>query len=197
MRIKLRKNTLRFFSNLFLFIISLILSFFIWLYVSTGNVEKKILNLELIPSVNDNLCIVSYSPVNITINVEAKKRQIIVLAFSKAYVDIRYDVGRYSFTLDENNIKFPIYVGKINFFVMGNNELNIEIDSLIEKKVKVLMIQGVGSEPDSVKLIGPKRLIGNVSTVIPDSIPDIGKTTTITLGEKLIRVIPNTVKVTP
>lgn len=197
MKIKLRKNAGRFFSNFLFFIISFIFTFFLWFYIVTGNVEKKIMNLKLIPRLKDKLCIISYSPDKITINVEGKKRQILLLSFSKSYIDINYNTGKFTITLDESNIKFPLFIGKVSFFVMGNNELNIEIDSLIEKKVKVLMIQGLGSEPDSVKLIGPKKLIGNLNFVIPDSIPDVGKTTTITLGEKIIKVIPNTVKVTP
>ncbi len=197
MRFKIKKNIGKFFSNLFFFLISLIFSFLLWFYVVTGNIEKKTLNMDIIPRVKDKLCVVSYTPTKITINVEAKKRQIILLSLSKSYIDINYDVGKYNLLLDESNIKFPIYIGKVNFFVMGDNEMNVEIDSLIEKKVKVLMIQGLSSEPDSVRLIGPKKLIGNVTAVLPDSVPDVGKTTTITLGEKIIKVIPNTIRIIP
>jgi len=193
--VKLRKNIGKFFSNLALFINSLIIGFSLWFYVVTGSIEKKILNIHIVPKVGKKLCILSYSPESIMINVECKKRQIILLSFVDAYINLNNDVGKYTITLDESNIKFPVFIGKINFFVMGNNEMNFEIDSLIEKKVKVVMIQGLGSEPDSVILLGPKRLIGNVSVVIPDSVPEKGKTTTITLGEKLIKVIPNTIKI--
>uniref|UniRef100_A0A7C4UGN3 YbbR-like domain-containing protein n=1 Tax=candidate division WOR-3 bacterium TaxID=2052148 RepID=A0A7C4UGN3_UNCW3 len=193
--VKLRKNIGKFFSNLALFINSLIIGFSLWFYVVTGSIEKKILNIHIVPKVGKKLCILSYSPESLMINVECKKRQIILLSFVDAYINLNNDVGKYTITLDESNIKFPVFIGKINFFVMGNNEMNFEIDSLIEKKVKVVMIQGLGSEPDSVILLGPKRLIGNVSVVIPDSVPEKGKTTTITLGEKLIKVIPNTIKI--
>ncbi len=195
MKIRIKRNIIRFFQNLLFFIISLIISLLIWFYVVSGSIEKSLIEVKIIPKVKKNLCILSYSPENITISAEAKKRQIILLSFSKAYIYINDDVGKYTITLDASNIKFPVYVGKVNFYVMGRKELTLEIDSVLEKKAKVLMIQGLGSKPDSVKLIGPKKLIGDVNTVIPDSIPEVGKTTTITLGEKLIKVIPNTIKV--
>ena len=194
-----RRRLKTFVTNLPLAILSLLIAGALWFYVVSGQVIEVNLDLPIKPVVPDGLIVVSYTPKIVTLYIKAKKRQIMIL--QKSHIEVKVDrgtkPGKKKIPLDENHVKFPIIAGNLEFRVMGRAEMTLDVDSLVQKKVKVVLSNGLRANPDSVLVIGPARYLKNLTSVLTDSVPVKGNYTTISLGGKLIKVIPSVVKVVP
>jgi len=194
-----RRRLKTFVTNLPLAILSLLIAGALWFYVVSGQVIEVNLDLPIKPVVPDGLTVVSYTPEVVTLYIKAKKRQIMIL--QKSHIEVKVDrgikPGKKKIPLDETHVKFPIIAGNLEFRVMGRAEMTLDVDSLVQKKVKVVLSNGLRANPDSVLVIGPARYLKNLTSVLTDSVPVKGNYTTISLGGKLIKVIPSVVKVVP
>ena len=194
-----RRRLKTFVTNLPLAILSLLIAGGLWFYVVSGQVIEVNLDLPIKPVVPDGLIVVSYTPKVVTLYIKAKKRQIMIL--QKSHIEVKVDrgikPGKKKIPLNENHVKFPIIAGNLEFRVMGRAEMTLDVDSLVQKKVKVVLSNGLRASPDSVLVIGPARYLKNLTSVLTDSVPVKGNYTTISLGGKLIKVIPSVVKVVP
>ena len=163
-----RKRRLKFFvSNLPLAILSLLIAASLWFYVVSGGVVEATLDLPIKPVVPEGFTVLSYSPNVVTVYIKAKKRQIMLLQKSTISVEIGRDVkpGKFTVSLDEDHVKLPMIVGDVEFRVMGQEEMALDVDSLLKKKVKVVLSNGLMTSPDSVLVIGPARYIKNLTSI--------------------------------
>jgi hypothetical protein len=96
--------------------------------------------------------------------------------------------------LKKENLRFPAYLRVKNFEIVEPDSIIIRIDSIVEKEVTIILSKGINCIPEKVTIRGPKSFIRDIKYLSPDSIP-VGDITTITLGTKFIKVIPDKIKI--
>jgi hypothetical protein len=94
-----------------------------------------------------------------------------------------------------NRIKYPVKIKTTESLIMTNaspDSITLKVTGKI--RLQRILIKGIKSDPEKVTVKGPKSIIKDINYLFPDSIP-VGNITTITLENKLIRVIPDRIRI--
>ncbi len=181
--------------NIISFMASLILAVLLWYYAKTNEIVVVERTLPVQIKTPKNIILKSVSSDSVRIRIKAKKRQHNMLKKISPVIKLLYDFpGIYKFKLDENRLSFPVFLGIEDYEIQFPDSIQVEIDSLIRTKVGITSVKGMSFEPDKVIIVGPKSMVYNIDYLSPDSIPK-GNFTTITIGNPLIEIFPNRIRV--
>ena len=181
--------------NIIALLLSLIIATILWSLAKTNEVVviERVLALQI--KTPKELIVKSVAPDSIEVRIKAKKRQHNMLKKISPMIKLSYHFpGTYKFGLDENKLSFPVLLGVEDFEILFPDSIQVELDSLIKTEVSITSVKDMVFEPDKVTLVGPKSLVSNIEYLSPDSIPK-GAFTTITIGNPLIEVFPDKIRV--
>ncbi len=178
-------------KNIISIFISLLLGIVFWYYAKTDSVvtiqRKYPLKIESL----DYLITKSVSSDSITLEITAKIRVQRILRTVVPIIAVpNKQPGSLQMAIKKEELIFPAWLKVMNYQIVEPDSIKINLDSLIQKKVKIASVKGIEFAPNVVIIKGPKSLIKNIDYLSPDSIPT-GRITTITVSNKLIEVMPH------
>ena len=181
--------------NLAPLIISLSLGTAFWFYAKTDSVITTYMKFPIKVETSRNLIVTTISPDSLTLRVTGKLRLQQILQNTVPRIKASYNhTGMFTIALEENSLRFPVWLRVKEFDIIEPDSIKIHLDSLIQKKIPVILIEGLHSSPGEVTIKGPRSIIENISYISPDSIPK-GNITTITIVDKLIEVKPHRIRI--
>lgn len=182
-------------KNIAPILIALIMGIAFWFYTKTDATITNRIKYPVKIKTTESLIMTNASPDSITLKVTGKIRlQRLLQRVTPTITVPKCSPGFQTIYLEENALKFPAYLRVKDFEIIDPDSITIRLDSIIEKKVIIILIKGIKSDPEKVIIKGPKSIIKDINYLFPDSIP-VGNITTITLENKLIRVIPDRIRI--
>lgn len=182
-------------KNIAPILIALIIGIAFWFYTKTDAIITNRIKYPVKIKTTESLIMTNASPDSITLKVTGKIRLQRLLKRVTPTIKVpKCSPGFQTIYLEENDLKFPAYLRVKDFEIIDPDSITIRLDSIIEKKVIIILIKGIKSDPEKVTIKGPKSIIKDINYLFPDSIP-VGNITTITLENKLIRVIPDRIRI--
>ncbi len=194
MVLKIQKYNIR--KNIAPIIISLVLGIAFWFYAKTDATVTNRIKYPVRIKTSKNLILTNSSSDSITLEVTGKVRLQSMLQSIIPKIRIpNKQPGLITIQLEKKVFIFPAYLRIKDFKIVSPDSIRIQLDSLIFKDVRIILSKGLSSNPEKVTIRGPKSFIKDINYLSPDSIPS-GNITTITIENKLIRVIPNRIRIT-
>lgn len=182
-------------KNIIPILIAVVIGVTFWFYAKTDAIIIKKIKYPVEIKTNEDFIMTESFPDSITLSITGKIRLLSLL--TKITPIIRFPAnnpGFHTINLKKEDLRFPAYLRVKDFEIIEPDSIIIRIDSIVEKEVAIILSKGINSDPEKVTIRGPKSIIKDVNYLSPDSIP-VGDITTITLGNKLIKVIPNRIKI--
>jgi len=181
--------------NIISLIASVVFAVLLWYYAKTNEIVVLDSTLMVQIKTPKNIIIKGTSSDSVKLRIRTKKRQHNILKKISPVIKLSYDFpGIYKFKLDESKLSFPVLLGIEDYEIQAPDSIQVELDSLIRTEVSITSVKGMAFEPDKVVIVGPKSMVSNIEYLSPDSIPK-GIFTTITIGNPLIEVFPNKIRV--
>lgn len=182
-------------KNIIPILIAFVIGIAFWFYAKTDAIVTNKIKYPVKINTHKNLIMTESFPDSVTLSITGKIRLLRLLMRISPIVKIpKNNPGFQTIHLKEENLRFPAYLRIKNFEIIEPDSIIIRIDSIVEKEVTIILSKGISSNPDKATIRGPKSIIRDINYLSPDSIP-VGDITTITLGTKLIRVIPDKIKI--
>lgn len=182
-------------KNVSFIFLSIILGGAFWYYAKTDTTVTTTMKLPLKVIPPPGYVIIKQIPDSITLKLSTKLRTRNILKKVSPIIALE-EVKNDEFTekLKKDILKFPVWLRIKNYEIIESEELLIEMDTSISKKVRVIIPGGVEFVPEEVTIKGPEKMIRNINHVSPDSLPS-GNTTTITIKNKFISVKPRFINI--
>lgn len=182
-------------KNIIPILIAFVIGIAFWFYAKTDTIVTNKIKYPVGIKTHKNLIMTESFPDSITLSITGKIRLLRLLMRISPIIKItKNNPGFQTIHLKKENLRFPAYLRVKNFEIIEPDSIIIHIDSIVEKEVTIILSKGISSIPDKVIIRGPKSIIRDINYLSPDSIP-VGDITTITLGTKLIKVVPDKIKI--